>query len=101
MVEQRNQGQKEGGRNGKMEDTELRRGCQGEGTTPEVDSKVQEENMQQVLSKHEGGRGVESSTIHEPSGRHDSGGLNRQRRQVSKHISPEGGDAGVRVFRSG
>jgi hypothetical protein len=39
---------------------------------------------------------MESHTIGEPSGRHDCGGLNRQRRQAGNHITGEGGDASAK-----
>jgi hypothetical protein len=47
-----------------------------------------------------GGRGMESSTICKPLGRHDCRHLNRQGRQPSKHITRKGGDAEVRVISS-
>ena len=44
---------------------------------------------------------MERNTICEPLGGHDSGGLNRPRRQARKHITGGGGDAEARVFSSG
>jgi len=46
LVECRHQEKKEGGRKGKMDEMELRRGRQAEGRTPEVDSTVQQENLE-------------------------------------------------------
>jgi len=79
------------------EETEHGRGCQGVGTAPKVNSTLQEKNVVGVVAKPEGGRGMESSTTHKPTGRHDHGGLNRQSRQVSKHIIREEGNAEVRI----
>jgi len=53
-----------------------------------------------LLAKSEGGQGMESSTIREPLRRHDHGGLNRQRRRASKHITGEGADAEAQVMSS-
>jgi len=100
VVERQHQGKKEVGWKGKKEETKLGRGCQSEGRTPEVNLTVQEENVERVLAKPGEGRGIESSTIREPSGRHDRRGLNRQSREPSKHIIERGGDAEARVLPS-
>jgi hypothetical protein len=54
-VECLHQGTKEGGRNGKHEETELGRGRQGEGTTRAVDATVHGEYVDLVLAKPNGG----------------------------------------------
>jgi len=52
------------------------------------------------LQNMRGGGGMEGSTIRKPSGGHNRGSLNRQKRQASKHITREGGDAEAGVFSS-
>jgi hypothetical protein len=93
VVEHRCQGKKEGGRKGKQEQAAFGRGRQGEARSAQVDSTVQEENVYRVLAKPKRGQGMWSSTIHKPSGWHDRGGLDRQGRQASKHMTGEGRDA--------
>jgi hypothetical protein len=100
VVGRRHQGKKEGGLKGKTEETELGRGRQGQGRTPNVNLTVQVENLQLVLAKPEGGRGKESSTIPDPSGRHDLAGFTSQGRQESNHVTGKGGDVEVRVLSS-
>jgi hypothetical protein len=91
---------KDGGLKVKKVEADLGRGHHGEGRTTEVNLSVQEENVESVLAKHEGGRGMENSIIHKPSGRHDCGGLNRRGRRASSHITGKGGDAEMRVLSS-
>ena len=69
-------------------------------TTPEVDSTVQEIKVERVLAKSEGGQGMESSKIREPSALHDRGSLIIQRRQVCKLITRDRGNAEACVISS-
>ena len=89
-MKRQHKGRKEGGQKGKNEVTELRRGRQGEGTTAEVNSTVQEENVELVPAKPEGGRVMESSTIHEPSGRKDrEASTDREGKQANTLVEKE------------
>jgi hypothetical protein len=100
LVKRQHHEKKAGCRKREKEETELRRGRQGAGRTPEVDPTIKTKNVERVVAEPEVGRGMESSTIREPSGAHDRGSLNRQRRQASKHITIEGGDTKAGVFSS-
>jgi len=100
VVERRHLGEKEGGQKGKEEKTELRRCRQGEGRTPEVNLTVQEKNVERVLAKPEGGRGMPSSAPRELLGRHERGCITRQGRQASKHVTGKGVDAEAQVLSS-
>lgn len=86
MVECRHEEKQKPGRESNTEETELRRGHQGAGRAPEVDSTDEEANVEQVLGKPDGGRVMESGMIYNTPGRRTCGGFNRHRRQPSKQI---------------
>jgi len=84
-----------------MKKPELAGGRPGEGGASEVDSAVQEANVEWLLAERQTIRGVESSTICQPSSGDDCGGLNRRRRERSKLSDRERGDAKVQIFPPG
>jgi len=97
VVERRHQRPKRSSSKRKTKKTEFGGGHPGEGRAPEVDLAVPEPNVEWLLAEPQGSRGVESSTMHQPSRGHDCGGHNGQRRQARKHSHREGGDATAQI----
>jgi len=83
VVERWHRREKKSSRKRKTRKTEVGEGCPGEGRAPDVNSAVQEPNVEWLLAEPEGSWVVESSTIRQPSSGHDRGGLNRQKRQAA------------------
>jgi hypothetical protein len=93
VVEHRPQRKKYDGREREKETMELGGLSPWERAAEKIEQAVHETTAELLHQTPYGSQGVESATIREPSGRHNCGGLNRQRRQTSKHIIQEGADA--------